>query len=85
LLLAMDAANAAQAEQSFRTAIAVARQQRARSWELRAATSLARMFAKRRRRSEARATLAEIYGWFTEGFDTADLKNAKALLGRLSD
>jgi predicted ATPase len=52
--------------------------------ELRATTSLARLLAKQDRRDEARALLAEIYGWFTEGFDTADLKDAKALLDELS-
>ena len=66
-----------EAEQCFRTAIAVALEQRAKSLELRAATSLARLLAKQGRRDEARAMLAEIYNWFTEGFDTADLKDAK--------
>jgi hypothetical protein len=71
------------AEQCFRTAIEISRRQHARSWELRAATSLARMLARHGRRDEARALLAEIYHWFTEGFDTADLKDAKALLDEL--
>ena len=84
LLLAQDAANAAQAEQSFRTAIEISRRQKAKSWELRATMSLARLLDKQGRRDEARAMLADIYGWFTEGFDTADLKNAKALLDKLS-
>jgi adenylate cyclase len=75
----------AKAEQCFRTAIQIARQQNARSPELRATTSLARLLDKRGRRDEARAMLAEIYGWFTEGFDTADLKEAKALLNELSN
>ena len=83
-LLAKGASNAVQAEQSFRTAIEVARSQKARSWELRATTSLARLLAKHNRCGEARQMLAEIYGWFTEGFDTADLKDAKALLDKLS-
>ncbi len=83
LLLAQDASNAAPAEQSFRTAIEISRKQKAKSWELRATTSLARLLAKQGRRDEARAMLAEIYGWFTEGFDTADLKDAKALLDEL--
>ena len=74
----------AEAEQCFRTAIEIARRQSARSIELRAATSLARLLAKQGRRDEARAMLAEIYGWFTEGFDTADLKHAKTLLDELS-
>jgi len=79
------AANAAQAEQSFRTAIEISRKQNARSWELRATTSPERLLAKQGKRDEARAMLAEIYGWFTEGFDTADLKDATALLDRLSN
>jgi len=74
-----------EAEQCFRTAIAVALEQRAKSLELRAATSLARLLAKQGRRDEARAMLAEIYNWFTEGFDTADLKDAKALLEELNN
>jgi predicted ATPase len=85
LLFAQAAANALQAEQSFRTAIEVARRQKAKSWELRATTSLARSLRDTNRRDEARTTLAEIYSWFTEGFDTADLKDAKALLKELSD
>jgi predicted ATPase len=56
------------------------RRKGAKSLQLRATTSLARLLAKQGRRDEARAMLAEIYGWFTEGFDTADLKDAKALL-----
>jgi predicted ATPase len=84
LLLAQDASNAAQAEQSFRTAVEIARRQKARSWELRATTSLARLLRDTGRRDEARAMLAAIYSWFTEGFDTADLKDAKALLDELS-
>ena len=80
LMLARSASNTAAAEQSFRTAIEISRKQHARSWELRATTSLARLLAKRRKRAEGRAMLAEIYHWFTEGFDTADLKEARALL-----
>jgi class 3 adenylate cyclase/predicted ATPase len=64
----------------FRRAIEIAREQQAKSWELRAATSLARLWGKRGRRAEARDLLAPVYGWFTEGFDTADLTQAKALL-----
>ena len=71
-------------EACFRRAIAIARRQSAKSWELRAATSLARLLAEQGKREEARAVLAEIYGWFTEGFDTADLKDAKGLLEELS-
>jgi predicted ATPase len=84
LRLAQDSSNAAQAEQSFRTAIEIARKQHAKSWELRATTSIARLLRDTGRRDEARAMLAEIYNWFTEGFDTPDLKDAKALLDELS-
>jgi predicted ATPase len=63
----------------------MARSRSAKSWELRATTSLARVLRDTGRRDEARAMLAEIYGWFTEGFDTADLKDAKALLEDLSN
>jgi predicted ATPase len=73
-----------QAESCFQHAIEVARRQSAKSWELRAATSLSRLWKKQGRREEARQLLAEIYGWFTEGFDTPDLKEAKALLEELS-
>jgi predicted ATPase len=73
----------AQAEQSFRTSLEVARAQQARSCELRAATSLARLWADQGKRAKAHDLLAPIYGWFTEGFDTADLKDAKALLDEL--
>jgi tetratricopeptide (TPR) repeat protein len=84
LLLAQDASNAAQAEQSFRTAIEIARRQHAKSWELRATTSLARLLGKQGNRDEARTMLSEICNWFTEGFDTADMKDAKSLLEELS-
>ena len=83
-MLAQNPSNAADVELCFRTAIEIARGQSARSEELRATTSLARLLATQGRRDEARAMLAEIYGWFTEGFDTADLKDAKALLDQLS-
>ena len=69
----------AKAEDSFRTALATAREQGTRGYELRAATSLARLWREQDRRAEARELLAPVYGWFTEGFDTADLKDAKAL------
>ena len=82
LLLAQDSSNV-QAEQSFCAAIEIARKQHAKSWELRATTSLARMLAKQGKRDKARSMLAEIYNWFTEGFDTADLKDAKALMEEL--
>jgi predicted ATPase len=61
----------------------VARQQEAKSWELRAALSLARLWQQQDKRAEARELLAPIYGWFTEGFDTADLQEAKTLLEAL--
>lgn len=70
-------------ENAYQQAIAVARQQNAKSLELRAATSLARLWQQQGKTTEARQLLAEIYGWFTEGFDTADLKDAKALLDDL--
>ena len=73
-----------QAEMSFTEAIAIARRQEARHWELRAATSLARLWADQGKRVEAHDLLAPVYGWFTEGFETADLKDAKALLDELS-
>jgi predicted ATPase len=82
-LLARHGTRGEEAEAAFRTAIAIAQHQRAKSWELRATTSLARWLAANGKRDEARATLAEIYNWFTEGFDTADLKDAKALLDEL--
>ena len=72
------------AEVSYRRAIEQARSQEAKSWELRAATSLARLWRDQGKPSEARDLLAPIYGWFTEGFDTADLKDAKALLDHLA-
>ena len=84
LLLAQTPSDGAKAELCFRTAIEIARGQSARSEELRATTSLARLLAQQGRRDEARTMLAEIYNWFTEGFDTADLKDAKALLDELS-
>ncbi len=74
----------AAAEDCFRKAIELAGQQGAKSWELRATTSLARQLTKRGRRDEARTMLADIYGWFTEGFDTADLQDAKTLLDQLN-
>jgi predicted ATPase len=70
-------------EACFDRAVAIARAQQAKSWELRAATSLARLLARQGRRKEANALLAPVYGWFTEGFDTADLKEAKGLLDDL--
>ena len=73
----------AKAEDSFRTALVIAREQGTRGYELRAAASLARLRRDQGRLDEARDLLAPIYGWFTEGFDTLDLKDAKALLDEL--
>jgi predicted ATPase len=84
LLLIDDLSETSEAERCFRTAIEVARRQNAKSFELRASTSLARLLERHGRRDEARAMLAEIYGWFTEGFDYADLQDARALLDELS-
>jgi predicted ATPase len=72
-----------EAETSFRRAIEVARRQEAKSWELRATLSLSRLLQKQGRSEEARQLLSEIYGWFTEGFDTPDLQEARALLEEL--
>jgi len=83
LLLMCDDRSMAEAERYFRTALELARAQQARWWELRTTVSLARSLAKQGRRDEARTMLAEIYNWFTEGFDTADLKDAKSLLDEL--
>jgi len=85
LLLLQDHSKPAEAERCFRTAIEKAQCIAAKSWELRAVTSLTRLLRNTGRRDEARAMLADIYDWFTEGFDTADLKDAKALLEELSD
>ena len=84
LLLARAPANPADAEACFRQAIAIARRQGAKSLELRAVLSLSRLFLRQGKEEEARPMLAEIYGWFTEGFDTADLHEAKALLEVIS-
>jgi predicted ATPase len=83
LLLRRNESNAPEAQSCFERAIEIARGQSAKSYELRATTSLARLLGKQGRRDEARTMLAEIYKWFTEGFDTADLKDAKALLDDL--
>jgi predicted ATPase len=71
------------AEELYRKALSIAREQEAKLWELRAAVSLARLCRGQGRPTEARDLLAPIYGWFTEGFDTPDLKDAKALLAEL--
>jgi predicted ATPase len=85
LLLRQAIPDATQAEACFQQALTVARRQRAKSWELRAATSLARLWQQQGKRTEARELLAPIYGWFTEGFDTADLQEAQALLDALAE
>ena len=74
----------AEAEASFHKAVEVARRQQAKSWELRATVSLCRLWRKQGRVDEARQMLAEIYNWFTEGFDTPDLQEARTLLEKLS-
>ena len=73
----------AEAETYFHKAVNIARSQQAKSFELRTATSLARLWQQQGKRDEAQALLAPIYGWFTEGFDTTDLQDAKALLEEL--
>jgi predicted ATPase len=83
LLLKQNASNAGAAQECFARAIEVARRQSAKSFELRATMSLARLLASQNHRDEARTMLAAIYNWFTEGFDTADLIDAKALLDEL--
>jgi predicted ATPase len=83
ILLKCDPANTAPADEAFLTAIAIAQGQKARSFELRAAMSMARLWHDRGKPQQARELLAPIYGWFTEGFDTHDLKEAKALLDEL--
>ncbi len=84
LLSALPQWDPREAEECFRRAIDVARQQSARMWELRAATGLARLWAEQDRHAAAYDLLAPVYGWFTEGFDTADLKDARALLDQLA-
>ena len=76
--------DAAKAETYFDRALTVARQQQTKSWELRAAMSLARLWRDQGEVQQARELLAPVYGWFTEGFDTRDLKEAKALLEELA-
>jgi predicted ATPase len=72
------------AEAYFARALAVAREQQAKSWELRASMSMARLWRDQGKRHEARDLLAPVYGWFTEGYDTLDLKQAKVLLDALA-
>ena len=76
--------DAVKAEAYFERALSVARQQQAKSWELRAAMSMARLWRDQGKRDAACDLLAPVYGWFTEGFDTLDLKEAKALLDALA-
>jgi len=71
-------------EELYYKALSIAQEQEAKLWELRAAVSLAQLRRDQGRSAEARDILAPVYGWFTEGFDTTDLKNAKALLGALA-
>jgi len=82
--LLLECAGSSEAETCFRRAIEIARRQSAKSLELRAVMSLSRLLQKQAKKEEAQQMLAEIYGWFTEGFDTPDLKDAKALLEELS-
>jgi predicted ATPase len=76
--------DAAKAQTHFERALEIARVQQARSWELRAAMSMARLWRDQGKRPQAHDLLAPVYGWFTEGFDTLDLKDAKALLEELA-
>ncbi len=85
LLLQQSPDNATEAAACFHTALDVSRNQAAKSWELRAATSLARLWRQQGKNAEARGLLAPVYDWFTEGFDTADLQDAKALLAELGE
>src|SRR5262249_23607700 len=84
LLLRQAVPDAPQAEACFQRALAGGRRQQAKSYELRAATSLARLWQEQGKRAAARELLAPVYGWFTEGFDTAVLKEARALLDELT-
>ena len=84
LLLQQSVSDEQQAEASFRQALDIARHQQAKSWELRATMSLARLWQHQGKGAAARELLAPVYGWFTEGFDTADLQEAKALLDVLA-
>jgi len=83
VLLEEGDASEQEAERLFRLAVDLAQNQAARALELRAATSLARLWQRQENRGEARSLLEPIYGWFSEGFDTRDLKDAKALLDEL--
>jgi predicted ATPase len=83
LLLRQAVSDEPQAEACFQQALAIARHRQAKSWELRATMSLARLWQCQGKCAKARELLAESYGWFTEGFDTADLQDARALLDTL--
>jgi predicted ATPase len=85
LLLRQTAGASEEAESSFHKAVEIAQRQQAKSWELRATMSLACLLRDTKRRDEARRMLSEIYGWFTEGFDTPDLRDARALLEQLGE
>jgi predicted ATPase len=82
-LLLRSVADERQAEACFHQALEVSRRQQARLWELRAAVSLSRLWQRQCKRDAARELLSPLYGWFTEGFETADLREAKALLAEL--
>jgi predicted ATPase len=84
IALMLSGLDAAKAEAYFKRALAVARRQQAKSGELRAAMSMARLWRDQGKRNEARDLLAPVYGWFTEGFDTLDSKQAKALIDALA-
>jgi predicted ATPase len=83
LLLQLSSDHQDEAEACFQQSLDIARQQQAKSWELRAATSLARLWQQQGKRQDAYDLLAPVYNWFTEGFDTTDLIDAKALLNEL--
>jgi predicted ATPase len=82
--MALKAPQASSTKGGGHIALTVSRQQQAKSWELRAAMSMARLWRDQSKRDQARELLAPVYGWFTEGFDTLDLKEAKALLDELA-
>jgi predicted ATPase len=84
LLLQQNSDNQAEAATCFHHAISIAQNQQAKSLELRASTSLSRLWQQQGKRQEAHDLLASVFNWFTEGFDTADLKDAKALLDELA-
>lgn len=85
LLLAQSVDNYAKAESCFHQAVSISQNQSAKSWELRASTSLARLWQSQGKQERAHELLELVYNWFTEGFDTSDLIDAKALLGELEE